>query len=160
MPAGRPSELNEKIIKQAYKLALLGLTDAEMADIWGVSETTVNNWKLAEPKFLESLKKGKVDADADVAASLYERAKGYAHPEEKVFCSDGVITTHTTTKHYPPDTAAAMIWLRNRQGTKWRDKPADNQQTIVIGDVSQMGKDEAFDKLKQVLGDGAQVSEE
>lgn len=24
------------------------------------------------------------------------------------------------TKHYPPDTAAAFIWLKNRAG--WRDK--------------------------------------
>ncbi len=27
-----------------------------------------------------------------------------------------------TVKHYPPDTQAASLWLRNRQPDKWRDK--------------------------------------
>ena len=27
-----------------------------------------------------------------------------------------------TTKHYPPDTTAAIFWLKNRQKSKWRDK--------------------------------------
>jgi hypothetical protein len=26
------------------------------------------------------------------------------------------------TEHYPPDTGAASLWLRNRQPEKWRDK--------------------------------------
>ena len=25
-------------------------------------------------------------------------------------------------EHYPPDTGAAMAWLKNRQKGKWRDK--------------------------------------
>jgi hypothetical protein len=25
-------------------------------------------------------------------------------------------------EHYPPDTAAASLWLRNRRSDKWRDK--------------------------------------
>ncbi|MOA55620.1 hypothetical protein D3C78_1794470 [compost metagenome] len=25
-------------------------------------------------------------------------------------------------EHYPPDTPAASLWLRNRQPAKWRDK--------------------------------------
>ena len=26
------------------------------------------------------------------------------------------------TEHYPPDTQAASLWLRNRQPAKWRDR--------------------------------------
>jgi hypothetical protein len=25
-------------------------------------------------------------------------------------------------KHYPPETAAAIFWLKNRQGQQWREK--------------------------------------
>jgi len=27
-----------------------------------------------------------------------------------------------TVKHYPPDTTAAIFWLKNRQPAKWREK--------------------------------------
>ena len=98
----------------------MGATDAEMADFFGVQEKTINNWKRRKG-FLQSIKEGKIQADAEVAESLFKRACGYEHPETKVFCnSDGDITTEEVTKCYPPDTAAAFIWLKNRAG--WKDK--------------------------------------
>lgn len=32
------------------------------------------------------------------------------------------ITLTELTKHYPPDTVAAFIWLKNRQPKLWKDK--------------------------------------
>ncbi len=119
----RPTKYKAEFAEQARKLCLLGATDAEMADFFGVSEQTLNAWKKAHPAFLESLKSGKVMADAEVATRLYERALGYSHPEEKVFQNAGEIVTHQTTKHYPPDTTAAAIWLNNRKPDRWRNKP-------------------------------------
>jgi hypothetical protein len=117
---GRPSCYCEKYEEQAYKLALLGATDKELADFFGVCEATINNWKLSFPKFLESIKKGKIQADAEVAEKLFKRATGYEHPEEKIFCQEGEIIRADTTKHYPPDTGAAFIWLKNRR--MWTDR--------------------------------------
>jgi hypothetical protein len=34
----------------------------------------------------------------------------------------GEIVMTPTVKRYPPDTAAAIFWLKNRQRAKWRDK--------------------------------------
>jgi hypothetical protein len=34
----------------------------------------------------------------------------------------GEIVITPTVKHYPPDTSAATLWLKNRQGAVWRDK--------------------------------------
>jgi len=118
--AGRPTDYKTEYEEQAYKLCLLGATDKDMADFFGVCEATINNWKNEYPAFLESLKRGKIKADAEVAKSLYHRALGYEHPEDKIFCTNGDVTTVETIKHYPPDTAAAFIWLKNRAG--WRDK--------------------------------------
>ncbi|MDR1662584.1 MAG: hypothetical protein LBR95_09230, partial [Azoarcus sp.] len=64
---------------------MLGLTDAQIAEQIGVSEALLNAWKKRHPDFYESLKKGKTEADAKVAVSLYRRACGYEHPAVKIF---------------------------------------------------------------------------
>ncbi len=122
MPAGRPTEYKADYAKQVYKLCLLGATDAEMADIFDVSEQTLNAWKHAHPEFLEAIKTGKKIADAEIANSLYQRAKGYSHPDTDIRVINNEIVKTEIIKYYPPDTAAAFIWLKNRQKEKWRDK--------------------------------------
>lgn len=119
---GRPSSYRPEYAEQARKLSLLGLTDAQMAGVFGVSEKTLNTWKTAHPEFLQSLKNGKDVADAEVAASLYHRACGYSHKAVKIMQYEGVPIEVEYTEHYPPDTAAAFIWLKNRQPHLWRDK--------------------------------------
>lgn len=119
---GRPSEYREEYIEQARKFCLLGATDKELADFFHVTVTTLNNWKNEHPEFLVSIQEGKEIADANVADRLYQRALGYSHPEVHVSNYQGVVTLTPLTKHYPPDTQAGSLWLRNRQPAKWRDK--------------------------------------
>jgi predicted transcriptional regulator len=121
---GRPTKYQgEDHDRIAFGMALLGATDAQIADALGVTEQTVNNWKKAHPSFFESLKIGKDEADAKVADSLYQRARGYEHEEDKIFCNaSGEVTTVRTVKHYPPDTTACIFWLKNRQTARWRDR--------------------------------------
>lgn len=119
---GRPTLFRDEYVERAYKLCLLGATDAELADFFEVCERTINTWKEDYPEFLQSLKAGKASADAAVAESLYKRAVGYSHPDVHVSNYQGEITVTPLTKHYPPDTGAAFIWLKNRQPHKWKDK--------------------------------------
>ncbi|WP_025915591.1 hypothetical protein [Herminiimonas sp. CN] len=119
---GRPSTFQPGYVEQAYKLALLGATDTQMADFFGVAERTIHYWKSHRPEFLQSIKRGKDDADANVAEALYKRAVGYSHPEAHISNYQGVITITDTVKHYPPDTGAIAFWLKNRQPDKWRDR--------------------------------------
>ncbi|MGE4043337.1 MAG: helix-turn-helix domain-containing protein [Acetobacteraceae bacterium] len=121
-PIGRPTKYRDEYVEQAFKLCLLGATDKEMAAFFSVCEATFHNWKNEHPEFLESITQGKLRADAEVAEKLYHRALGYTHPEEKIFSNGGEIVRASTTKHYPPDTQAASLWLRNRQPDKWREK--------------------------------------
>lgn len=121
----------------AEKLCRLGATDKELADFFEVSEQTLNTWKTKHPAFLESLKKGKALADAEVAEKLYQRAIGFQHPETKFFVvkvdrDTEEIQTRETVKVYPPDPTAAIFWLKNRQPTKWRDRV----ETEVSGNLS------------------------
>jgi DNA-binding XRE family transcriptional regulator len=134
---GRPTKYDPKMNKQARKLSLLGATDKELADFFEVSEATINNWKLEHPKFLESIKAGKQDADANVANRLYKRALGFEHDSEEIKVADGEVIRVPVKKIYPPDPTSAIFWLKNRQPGKWRDKQEVEQSgkiTIQIVD--------------------------
>lgn len=133
MPAGQPTKYKKEYVEQAFNLGLLGLKDTEIATVFGVKESTLNNWKKAHPEFLESLVDGKENADAKVVRALYRRATGYeAEPEIKTETSridneDGegesvLVRTTTTTKTVPPEARAAQYWLNNRQGNRWANK--------------------------------------
>lgn len=137
---GRPSAYKEEYTERAYKLCLLGATDKELADFFHVSEQTVNAWKKSYPQFLESLKRGKMEADSIVASKLFHRATGYEHPEDKIFNDNGTPLVVPTIKRYPPDTTAAIFWLKNRQPANWRDKQevehsGEMKQVIIIDDI-------------------------
>lgn len=119
---GRRSIYKAEYANIAKNLCLLGATDEEIASAFLVSETTVNNWKKKYIEFSLALKEGKQIADAKVAQSLFNRALGYSHEEDKIFNDQGVPLIVPTVKHYPPDTTAAIFWLKNRQPAKWREK--------------------------------------
>ena len=75
---GRPTKYDADFHpKQVLKYALLGLTDKQIAGVFDISEATLNNWKNEYPKFLESIRAGKTDADANVASTLYKRSLGH-----------------------------------------------------------------------------------
>ncbi len=93
----RPTAYRKEYSEKARKISLLGATDKDLANILGVCETTINQWKISHKEFSKALKDGKGIADAEVASSLYQKAL------------DG-------------DTTAMIFWLKNRNKTHWRDK--------------------------------------
>jgi len=123
------SKYKEEYAEQAFKLCLLGAKDTEMADFFGVTEKTINNWKLEHPKFLQSLKGGKIKADSEVSNSLYNRARGYEVTEVREEKSEDGFKEVKTRKHVAADATSAIFWLKNRQPKKWRDK---QEQEITI----------------------------
>lgn len=132
-PPGQPTKYKPEYENMAYRLCLLGATDEFLAESFDVCVATIYNWKNDFPTFLEATKRGKARADAEVAEKLFQRATGYTHDEEKIFCSDGQIVRARTTKHYAPDTVAAIFWLKNRQPEVWRDKhEIENSGSVTI----------------------------
>ena len=137
-PGGRPSKYKPEYVEQAKKLCMLGLTDKELASFFEVSDSTLNLWKLNYPEFSDALKGGKTFADAQVASKLFHRATGYEHPEDDIRAINGEIVITPTIKHYPPDTTAAIFWLKNRQPKMWRDKVEHNEtpaDSLPIGKI-------------------------
>ena len=127
---GRETKYRPDYDRMAYKACQLGATDNDLADLFGVCEKTINNWKEKHPSFLQSLKTSKEDLDAKVERALYQRATGYSHPEQKVFNNGGEPMIVDTEKHYPPDTGACVVWLANRQPKKWKKDPGEVKQDL------------------------------
>jgi len=131
----RPTKYNKEYNMQAYKLALLGATDVELADFFEVNQDTIYEWKKTHPKFSESIKDGKIKADYCVAHKLYDKAIGPEWIEEQAFKvkresynAEGKKETFEevivvpVTRRAPPDTPAISLWLRNRNPERWKDK--------------------------------------
>lgn len=140
MPRGRPSKFGDLDLKKVAAVARKGWTNAEMAEFFEVDQATWYRWQADREDFCEALKEWKVEADSRVERSLYERACGYSHPEDKVFCSDGEVTVVPTVKHYPPDPTAMIFWLKNRKGAEWNDKTEINHSGDLIALLSKHQK--------------------
>ena len=173
---GRPSKFRPEYVDQAFKFCLLGATDAELGRFFDVDERTINNWKEVHPEFFQSLKDGKEGADACVAQSLYRRALGWEHEAVKIVADAKTGTEHIVpyTERYPPDTTAAIFWLKNRRPDLWRDKhsvehagPEGGPVTMTAIEADE-AKERLFDALariadrmrqnleaQRVVGDGA-----
>lgn len=119
---GRKSAYRPEYADQARKLCLLGATDEELADFFGVVPATIYNWQKQHPAFLESIRAGKVIADAEVANSLYKRATGEHIQLEKIMKKDDGTYEAVRYKSYlPGDPTAAYKWLLNRRRQDWTD---------------------------------------
>lgn len=122
-PMGRKALLTPKhlpLIKAAYEQ---GMTDGEVAALLRVSMDTIQRYRQRDPDLCGTIKVAKQIADDRVERSLYERAVGYSHPDAKIFDHGPgkAPLIVDTIRYYPPDTAAAFIWLKNRRAHEWRD---------------------------------------
>jgi hypothetical protein len=133
---GRPTAYKKEFVRIAANMCRLGATDNDLAEALGVGIGTINAWKLKHKEFSEALKTWKAEADERVERSLYDRAMGYSHPEDKIFNDGGIPMIVPTIKHYPPDTTAAIFWLKNRKSADWRDK--QELELNVSDDIAEM----------------------
>lgn len=164
---GRPTAYRAEFNEQARKLCLLGATDKQLADFFEVEESTINEWKNKHPDFKQALKSGKLIADAKVAKALFKRATGFKYDEvtfEKVDAKGILEQTNAgaikskdaykkkvITKLVVPDTAAASLWLRNRQPETWRDR---QEMKLDFDSMSEEQLDKIIEELLKRSGNG------
>jgi len=121
-PGPKPKLPSEKLdMEEVRKLGALGLTDTEIGEWFGLTERTINRYKK-DPVFMSALKKGKMEADANVKRALYRRAIGYSHPAVYISVYEGKAKKTPYEKHYPPETLACIFWLKNREPENWKDR--------------------------------------
>jgi hypothetical protein len=135
---GKRKKYEDRFVEQGYKLALLGLTEEQIADVFGVHVASIAAWVKWHPAFGKALREGKIIADSEVAAALYERAKGYSHEAVKIFMPPGAKEPVYApyVEHYAPDTSAALGWLKARHKDLWN--VSDDQNVKVTLTLEQL----------------------
>jgi hypothetical protein len=115
---------------------LADATDELLAEFFGKSVSTISRWKVQHPEFSEALKRGKLPADVEVANSLFKRANGFEYDEatpikvkDITYADNGKKLRETerveiiqVRKVVPPDVAACIYLLNNRQPQYWRQR--------------------------------------
>jgi hypothetical protein len=119
---GRPSTYDEDFARQARKLCSLGATDADLADHFGVTTSTIWMWATRHQEFFKALHEGKGGFDDRVKRGLAQRGTGYSYDSEKVMVVKGKVVKVPIREHVPPDPRAAMDWLTNRDPMNWKRK--------------------------------------
>src|SRR5713101_2949603 len=159
---GRPTIYRPELAALARKLALLGATESEMADLLNIHESTLSNWMGKHSEFSRAVKSGKLQADAEVAERLFSRATGHSHEAVKIFMPAGAEAPVYApfTAHYPPDTKAALAWLSRRQPELWKERQQVDFSGTLEHRLSQMTPQErAEDAIELVTRARRRVAE-
>ena len=98
---GRKSAFRPEYILIAKACARFGAIEDEIANELNIGPATLDRWKQKYPEFRCALKAGKEASDDRVERSLYQLAIGW--------------------NGQPPNTTAAIFWLKNRRPDRWRD---------------------------------------
>lgn len=138
-----------------------GLTKEQIAHNIGISRSTFNEWCNKYPDISDTLKKDKAVADIQVENSLFKKAVGFT-----VKCKKAIKVKNVTYRdgkrlkeeehieyadediYVPPDTAAAIFYLKNRMPEKWKDK-----QEVKVDGSLEKEKSKLDAMIKQISGD-------
>jgi hypothetical protein len=143
---GRPTLYRRDHCELARNYCLLGATNPELADFFGVSSRTIDNWIANHLAFAAAVREGRVVADARVARCLYERAVGYEHTAAHTVWHLGKERAVTNTVHHLPDIRACIFWLRNRQPRFWSGRAA-TAEVDTVDDIALL--DAAGERARQ-----------
>ena len=133
---GRPTSFHPEMCDQAHNYCLLGATNDELAEFFGVCPSTIDNWIGRHSDFEAAVKTGRVVADARIARSLYNRALGYDRKIEREILHEGELKTLTHTVHYPPNPQSCIFWLRNRRRQTWGARPNDPPAADDVDEIA------------------------
>ncbi|MDU4953627.1 MAG: transposase [Clostridium cadaveris] len=126
--------------------ASMGLSETQIAFNLGISRATLENYKRDHLDILESLKRGKNQANFKVENALYKKAVGYTIKEQGAIkikeiyfddkgnkCSREDVKVVDMFKEVPADVSAMKFWLINRMKGKWKDNPtkADIEKALL-----------------------------
>ena len=129
-PKGSGTRYKPEFVEQVKGMAFLGATHKEIAEFFGVGESTITKWASDHPEFGEALLE-KDHADNRVVRALYNRAIGEVHTveegkKEPIYIKGKKVAEKETRVvkevHYVGDVKAQLSWLKNRRPDQWRDK--------------------------------------
>jgi hypothetical protein len=146
---------------------LLPCTVNQLAEFFGVSQSTIYNWQSQYPEFLEAIKEGRTSSDVNVVERLFENATGYSYTTQKAIKVKEVFYSETGRKireaervqvvdveeFVPPQTVAQIFWLKNRVPEHFREKlhPAQDDPDTADLDAVERRQAEMAKAVDRVL---------
>ena len=112
---------NKDRCRQIYEMALLGLTEAQMARILDISPELIKYWKKNKLDFQKALQDGKDLADAKVVANFYQNCLDRWVDVEDVHIASGNVIRTKRKKFIQGDKWAQSKWLSIRQRALWAE---------------------------------------
>ena len=88
----------------------------------GVSMAAFMEWTKVYPELNSALNSERLAADEQVASALFNKAVGFKRKAVKAMQHNGQVVLAEYEEQVAPDTAAAFIWLKNRQPELWKDR--------------------------------------
>lgn len=123
--------LEPENLERIKNWAANGLTKAEIARSMCINPGTLSVWLNDHPEISEAIKSGRMLSCAVIENALFAKASGQTLviEETEEFRGElkdgkpynGTIVKKKRKKHIPPDTAAAIFYLKNRGG--YSDNP-------------------------------------
>lgn len=148
--------------KTAQFLARRGAVQSEIADCFGVTTRTLQNWIALHPEMAEAISAGNDVFNPRVERSLAEQAIGFyadqytwreTTKEEQKKGAERFELIPVGRKYIPPNVAATIFFLKNRMPDQWRDV-----QQHVVQDNRLQTPDEILgmirDKIAQFQSEG------
>lgn len=136
--------------------AMQGSTDAEIAEMLGISERVFYEWKNEYPQFTQSLKKGKHISNGDLINSAFQQSVGFMYTENvpvKVKSYEWFTPPNggqaelkqiekveivPVERYAPPNPTMNIFMLKNRLSDMYRDKPDSEERLKKL--ISLLGK--------------------
>ena len=149
----------------------LGARIIDLAEYFNVSPATIDYWIQKRSDFARAVKKGRLECMLKMSKALFHRGMGYSHPDVhimnqtiKEYDEQGKLTSSRTepliipiTKHYPPDTQAAIKYLSilGRE-LGWSEITKVNMDVNHSGDINihkveELSMEDLSDEVKALL---------
>lgn len=136
---------------KAVTLSIAGFTHQKMADVFGVAINTFRKWMDENESFMNAVRFGAEQADAEIERSLFMSAKGYNLKKritavEKVFDDEGNDTGETRLRIHEweepqvPHPTSIIFYLSNRQNARYKRGDAGFQGGANAGGVEAVAK--------------------
>jgi hypothetical protein len=143
------AKITAEDLPNVERLYRAGFTDEQIASVYRCARNTLTKYKRRHEITSEMLREWKDFEDDNVEQSLLIRAKGFFTTRQEVEVYEGEVLKEkriTKTEH-PPDTKAALSWLKNRRPKEW----AESFKIDFNGQINSMTDEELDERLKELL---------
>jgi hypothetical protein len=119
---GRPTLYKPEYPALARRFCQLGGTNEDLADLFQVARSTIDEWIKVHREFADAVRQGRDEIDLVVTDKLLTRIMGYTHEGKRYVLYKGEEKELRHVVHYPPDVQACIFWLRNRRRKQWLER--------------------------------------